>query len=859
VQVRSLTHRNRSAEAVRLGIESLRELGIDVPAPDRLRAELDHQVDRLYRWLDHTEAADDLAHPDITDPVLLAASGLIDATLPPARFGQDFPIHGWLSLEALRIVIEHGPAPALVSSAAFAAFHAVVLRGDYAAGYRVRRRILALGEARSYEPDTSKARLLFAHLSCWVEPIQNSVHEAQRAREGLIAGGDLANTGYTYYPAVTGLLDAAPSLDACVAEVEAGLDFQRRTGAEQTAQWLDSYQWLAGVLRGESPAAADEPVPIDRYADNLIALFHAHYARAIAAAIFGDPASLSRHTGAAMPLLPAALGLYPTAVARLLRGLALAGLARAGDHDQREALLSELDEVTSWLAARAADAPDNFLHLLRLVEAERAWAVGDFRAAALGFDAARREVAGRSRPWHEALITERAARFFLGHGLDHAGFELLARAREQYLAWGATAKVDQLDWAYPALRPSPDSTVGVDEPTDVPRGRTGVSTGTLDLLGILSASQALSAQTSIERLHLRVVEVLGALTGATGVQLLLYSEDRHDWLRPTPAGGTTPVSGTGHEHELPMSVLRYVQRTGEPLVVADATGDDRFARDPYFTDLNCCSLLAVPILNRGSPRAVLLLENRLLRGAFTAERLDAVTLIAGQLAVSLDNAQLYAELTASRARIVAAADHARQRIERDLHDGAQQRLVSLALRLRAVQAAAPPDADELAAQLDALVSEATSTGDELRELARGIHPMLLGEGGLAAALDALASRSAVPVELDCRVEGRLAEQVEIAAYYGVSEALTNAARHAAASLVQIQVDTTHGEGADLLRVQVRDDGRGGATLAGGTGLLGLKDRAEAIGGRLLLDSPPEAGTTLRLELPLTTTNGDPLR
>jgi signal transduction histidine kinase len=100
----------------------------------------------------------------------------------------------------------------------------------------------------------------------------------------------------------------------------------------------------------------------------------------------------------------------------------------------------------------------------------------------------------------------------------------------------------------------------------------------------------------------------------------------------------------------------------------------------------------------------------------------------------------------------------------------------------------------------------------------------------------------------------LAEQVEIAAYYGVSEALTNAAKHATASLVQIQVDTTHGEGADLLRVQVRDDGRGGATLAGGTGLLGLKDRAEAIGGRLLLDSPPEAGTTLRLQLPLTDAN-----
>ncbi|WP_445184073.1 AAA family ATPase [Pseudonocardia sp. Cha107L01] len=849
VQVRSLTHRNRFAEAVGLGVESLRELGINVPTADHLPAELDRQSDRLYRWLDHTDAADDLARPDITDPTLLAASALIDAMLPPTFFGQYFSMRGWLGLEALRILIEHGPARALVGPAGHAAYYALVLRGDYSAGYRGRRRILALGEARGYEPGTSHARFGFALLSCWVEPIENGVHDARQAREGLIAGGDLANAGYTYYPAVTGLLDAAPSLDACVAEVEAGLDFLRRTGSEQTGQLIDGYRWLAGVLRGESPAAAGEVAP-DRYVGNPLALFHAHHTRALAAAIFADPAGLSRHTAAAMPLLPAALGVYPSALARVLRGLALAGEVRA-NHD--DGPLSELDEVTGWLAARATDAPDNFLHLLRLLEAERAWALGDFRAAALGFDAARREVAGRPRPWHQALITERAARFLLARSYDHAGFELLAQARQHYLAWGASAKVDQLDWAYPALRPL-EVTVGGEEPTDGSRGRAGVSTGTLDLLGIVAASQALSAQTSIDRLHTRVVEVLGAMTGATAVHLLLWDNDRHDWLRPTPAGGTTPISGTGHEHELPTSVLRYAQRTGEPLAVADATRDDRFARDPYFTDVGCCSLLALPILSRGNPGAMLLLENRLIRGAFNAERLDGVTLIAGQLTVSLDNARLYGELTTSRARIVAAADQARQRIERDLHDGAQQRLVSLALRLRAAQAVTPPDSGELVAELDSLVNEATSALDELRELARGIHPVVLVEGGLPAALETLALRSAVPVELAVGVEGRLPEQVEIAAYYAVSEALTNAAKHAAASLVQVQADIVEADGADLLRVEVRDDGRGGA-MARGTGLLGVKDRVEALGGRIVLHSPPGSGTTLRLELPLTAPNG----
>ena len=407
---------------------------------------------------------------------------------------------------------------------------------------------------------------------------------------------------------------------------------------------LGTYRWLAGVLLGESTAAAGAAVSADTYAGNPLALFHAHLSRANAAAIFGDQAGLERHTAAAIPLVPLLPGLYPTAVARLLRGLALAGQARSAESDKRGALLAELDEVTRWLAARAADAPGNFLHLLRLLEAERAWAAGDFRAAALAFDAARREAAGRQRPWHRALIAEHAARFCLAHGLDHAGHDLLAQARQEYLAWGATAKVGQLDWAYPALQtPSDAADDAPGRSADLPHRRAAVTAGTVDLLGIVSASQALSSETSIGRLHARVVQVLSAMTGATGVHLLLWDSGRQDWLLPAPGGGTVPVSGTGHESAAPMSVLRYVQRTREPLVVADATRDDRFARDPYFAGADCCSLLAVPILSRGTPRAVLLLENRLLGGAFTAGRLDAVELVAGQLAVSLDNAQLYTE------------------------------------------------------------------------------------------------------------------------------------------------------------------------------------------------------------------------
>jgi signal transduction histidine kinase len=218
------------------------------------------------------------------------------------------------------------------------------------------------------------------------------------------------------------------------------------------------------------------------------------------------------------------------------------------------------------------------------------------------------------------------------------------------------------------------------------------------------------------------------------------------------------------------------------------------------------------------------------------------------VATAIANTESQAQLTASRARIVAAADQTRQRIERDMHDGAQQRLVSLALRLQAAQAAVPPELGELGAELELAVEETTDALEELRELARGIHPAVLAEGGLPLALKTLARRCTVPVELDIRVGRRPPEPIEIATYYLVAEALTNTAKHADASTVHVQIDTTDGDGA--LRVSVRDNGRGGADPAGGSGLVGLKDRVEALGGRLSLHTAPGAGTTVRAELPL---------
>jgi signal transduction histidine kinase len=217
------------------------------------------------------------------------------------------------------------------------------------------------------------------------------------------------------------------------------------------------------------------------------------------------------------------------------------------------------------------------------------------------------------------------------------------------------------------------------------------------------------------------------------------------------------------------------------------------------------------------------------------------------VSTAIAKTEAQAALTASRARIMVTADETRRRFRRDLHDGAQQRFVAVVLRLRWAQAAVPPDLPEVAAELDLAVAELKDAIDVLRDFAHGIHPAILTREGLGPALRALVRHSAVPVDLDVRTNGRLPERIEIAAYYVVSEALTNAAKHGHASSVTVRVEA----GGDLLRVGIHDDGVGGAEFGRGSGLVGLKDRVEALSGRIALQSEPAAGTSLSIELPLT--------
>jgi signal transduction histidine kinase len=253
-----------------------------------------------------------------------------------------------------------------------------------------------------------------------------------------------------------------------------------------------------------------------------------------------------------------------------------------------------------------------------------------------------------------------------------------------------------------------------------------------------------------------------------------------------------------------------------------------------------------PVEQRGEPVAMLVHDPSV------AEERELVRAVAGAAVLALENERLAAELRAkvhelraSRARIVESGDVARRRLERDLHDGAQQQLVSLALTLRTARSRLDRDPAAARELLDAAAEELDTAIRELRELARGIHPAVLSDRGLGAALDALAQRVPLPVEIVAAPAGRLPAPVEAAAYFVVAEALTNVARYAGATHARVSV--THAAGRVL--VEVADDGTGGADPANGSGLRGLADRVAALDGRLDVESPPGVGTTVRAIIP----------
>ncbi len=648
IQMYSLINRGRNQDATDLGLKLLQELGLQKPAD--MRAAVAEGTKRLVEWSHGEEKNADFERPEVRDPQITARAKLLVQTANASYF-CDSTMFAWLILEGKRLWIEEGPSEPLMRCTSGAPFLLVGAPQDYRGSYVGARHMIAVGEARSFGHATAMTRANYGFSAGhWVEPIENVIDDFMQARSGLMQAGNVTYSAYTYRTSDL-LMDCAPTLEAMTADVNDSLLFADRTRNADLRKRIQPRVQLIQALHGKTKTPGgfcDESFDEDAY----IAAFPAlslpsaffHILRANSALIFNDSATLALHAAKAMAALPFAPGYYVTALARVMQAVALAEKARNLPQGERGPLIEELDATClNWLRLRAADAPVNFLHLLRWVEAERSWAADSVWAAGAAFDAAVAEAALHPRPWHRALITERAAMFQFAQGMEHSARPLLAQACDLYEAWGAPGKVRELRRVHSFLRASSGL-----QRSGTNLGSATVDTEMVDMMAVLRASQALSSQTSLASLTAQVGKVLGTITGATGVQLIVHPDEGSTvWVTATSlTHGAEPVTAeqAGAAGTLPFSVFRYAERTGQVLVIDDIARDDRFSGDPYAQKYDQCSLMLVPILKQGQLNAMLVLENHQRRAAFSADRLDSVAMIAGQLAVSLDNALLYASL-----------------------------------------------------------------------------------------------------------------------------------------------------------------------------------------------------------------------
>ncbi|MGE4243011.1 trifunctional serine/threonine-protein kinase/ATP-binding protein/sensor histidine kinase [Ramlibacter sp.] len=648
VQVLSNANRGRLDEAVALGAEVLRSLGLDVPADFGDLPDARSECERARRWVDAFDLERERGRAEACPPWVAAAGRMIMTLGSFAPLWRDASLLAWMVFASRRLWEEHGPSADLVACFSYFDMVAVSHAQDRRTAYRSARQAIDMGVAMGWESCAARARYNWVLGGLhWFDPLERRAGEVERAREEWLASGELRDACFASRLVAIGIFECGPTLRRYAEELHASLALARRLDNRQARDRCEADLKLHdALLHGPNSAAPelDPETSVDAsgsVGSRWSRWYDASWS-AMVHAIYGDMPRLARDARLALGLHDAFASFYTSTWSHWLGGIAMAWELRQCGEDaaMRASRLREIDARIDWLRQRAIDSPSNFRHMHLHLLAERAWALGSHDEAAQRFDGALTAVERTTRPWHAALVTERAARCHLARGLSHSGMGLLREAQQLYAAWGATGKVAQLAGEIGA---APDDTrIAV---TDTLRPHLPVDD--VDLIGLLRAAESMRTESNPQRIWLKVAEVLCSLTGATRVTLAVRDDEGGAWRLRSHADGQPDRASSAvvaDAQGVPGSVLRYLERTGLPLVVPDVRNDERFRRDPFFRSMPCRSLMGVPLASDGRIDAVLILANSTTARAFHPGRLDATGVVASQLAATLRNAHLHERL-----------------------------------------------------------------------------------------------------------------------------------------------------------------------------------------------------------------------
>ncbi|MBI5367376.1 MAG: AAA family ATPase [Planctomycetes bacterium] len=653
LRMQQFTTQGRMVEACDTALELLVKLGVELPK----KVEKSHVQTAFVDMLTRTatkSTAELLAQAEMTEPHMLAAIGILARTCPPA-YQCNPDLLAVLICKMMDITLRFGNS---VSAAYAYTAWAVLIAGvvsDYVNGYAYSK--LAIDTAHRFGVKKEIGRAIF-HFNTfnrhWIDPQRSCVQPLIDVGPLLVEAGDLEFYAYTasFSPWLT-LLGGEPlavvreRAEQSFVNMEK-LDLQHGVAYERALLHLtEKLTGLASSLSQSGGGGFDSEGAIQGYLakKHLTAVFYTYLGEVIHAYLLGDYERAAAQAEKAEPHLPVVMAMLVLVPHNFYQSLALLAVARGQKGTADPQALSKVRENQKRLAQWAQAAACNCQHKHDLVEAELASVGGEDHRAEELFDRAAEGARGNGFPQDEALAKERAARHYLACGRAFPAAAYLRSATSVYAAWGAAAKVALLREEFPDVVSAEAAATRTRSPLAQASDQGGES---LDLASILKAAQTISREVALDRLLSTLLRIVLQNAGAErGVLLLPVADEFHIQAEGRADADEIAVRQgipLSQSEEIAQSVIQFVIRLRESVVLHDATAEARFAADPYIRSRKPASILCAPLLNQGKLNGVLYLENNLARGAFTAERLEVLGLLSGQIAQSIDNAALYESL-----------------------------------------------------------------------------------------------------------------------------------------------------------------------------------------------------------------------
>jgi diguanylate cyclase (GGDEF)-like protein/PAS domain S-box-containing protein len=663
LQFISLSNRGRFREACSLGIAQLEKLELKFPA-ERLTEEILIEIEKFYQH-ERNGSIENLEKMEaLGDPRGQAIAQILLRISPVASFYNPL-IFFWTNVVSVNLMIEKGTTADALEMSVQLILTLIYFKNNYQTGYRLAKRVMQIAREKGFYTNLARMNARFGLLVChWFEPVERAIDYAHESYKGCLQSGEFEIACFTFHASQIAVFDSCNNLTEIKSEVDAAISFAEKTGNLHSLTAFVSFRQLVKALKGETltfgsfnDEAFNEEKHLAETGHDLQGLCLYCIYRALSAVLFGDFPRALVLLEQAIPAIPNTPGFYSIALHNFLYSLSICKvIENMEDISERQRLYKTLEANQAWLNQRAKDAPFNFLHLYNLIDAEMKALEGKYDDSFRLYEKAILGAQENNRPYHYALACELAGQRYLQLEIKKTAGFYLKEAYSAFLDWEAIGKTEAMKEKYPHILLSGlDSTkLQLSSGTTIYNTSLDITdfSNFIDIKAVIKATQTISGEIAKDKLLASLMTIIMENSGSNRGYILL--KDDNCWVLSAYRIITTAVEIIIDTQELviecmvdknilPISLISYVIRTKEPLIIGNIL-ESQFSSDDFYAENAASSVMCFPILSQNILKGIVYLENHVLTEAFTKERIEVLNIFASQAAISLENSILYSEL-----------------------------------------------------------------------------------------------------------------------------------------------------------------------------------------------------------------------